>query len=147
MEYKRFRIPNRDVKLTEFEASITRTHSFQRLFYLKQLGLVHYVYPCATHTRAGHSIECLDEANNILESIGVSYKDECWTEVRMAALLHDIGHIPFSHTLEDENVVFDRHDKADRILKVLNKLKSEVVPETKRYNSKSRTNNFIHILK
>ena len=131
MEYKRFRIPNRDVKLTENEAEITRTHTFQRLFYLKQLGLAYQVYPCATHTRAGHSIECLDEATKILESIDIKEGDDSWAEVRMAALLHDIGHIPFSHTLEDENEVLPEHDKSDRIQRVLFKLQTEVKEQTR----------------
>jgi len=126
MEYKRFRIPNRDVKLTELEAMVTRTRAFQRLFYLKQLGLAHLVYPCATHTRAGHSIECLDEAARLLESIGVREKGDGWDEVRMAALLHDIGHVPFGHTLEDENQVLPKHDKGGRVDRVLTSLKNEL---------------------
>ena len=126
MNFKRFRIPNRDVRLTEFEARITQTRTFQRLFYLKQLGLAYLVYPSATHTRAGHSIECLDEAAKLLDSIGVQEKDESWKDVRLAALLHDIGHIPFSHTLEDENQVLPNHDKSDRVERVLSKLKAEL---------------------
>lgn len=130
MEYKRFRIPNRDVKLTKMETSVTCTRTFQRLFYLKQLGLVHLVYPCATHSRAGHSIECLDEANKLLESIGVT-KGSDWEDVRMAALLHDIGHVPFSHTLEDEHQVLPKHDKRERIELVLGKLQREVESEVR----------------
>lgn len=126
MDFKRFRIPNRDVKLTKEEAEITSTRTFQRLFYLKQLGLAYLVYPCATHTRAGHSIECLDEATKLLESVGIHQGDDDWASVRMAALLHDIGHIPFSHTLEDENEVLPKHDKRDRLNAILEKLKEEV---------------------
>ncbi len=131
MEYKRFRIPNRDVKLTMVEAAITRTRTFQRLFYLKQLGLAHLVYPCATHTRAGHSIECLDEAARLLESIDVREGNNSWEDVRMAALLHDIGHVPFSHTLEDENEVLPKHDKGERVQRVLHSLKDEVDNEAR----------------
>jgi HD superfamily phosphohydrolase len=131
MEYKRFRIPNRDVKLTELEAAITRTRVFQRLFYLKQLGLVYLVYPCATHTRAGHSIECLDEANKLLESVEFREGNSDWEEVRVAALLHDMGHVPFSHTLEDENIVLPKHDKEERIKYVLEKIKGEVNNEAR----------------
>ncbi|MGD0598052.1 MAG: HD domain-containing protein [Sedimentisphaerales bacterium] len=130
MDYKRFRIPFRDVKLTESEVAITQTRTFQRLFYLKQLGLVYLVYPCATHTRAGHSIECLDEANNLLASIGLREGSD-WEEVRIAALLHDIGHVPFSHTLEDENLVLPNHDKKERVMQVLEKIKSEVDNQTR----------------
>lgn len=131
MEYKRFRIPNRDVKLTPSEARVTRTRAFQRLFYLKQLGLAYLVYPCATHTRAGHSIECLDEAAKLLDSLNKHEGDEAWEEVRMAALLHDIGHVPFSHTLEDENVVLTTaHDKEGRVSDILGKLKGELDTQT-----------------
>jgi hypothetical protein len=125
-KYKRFRIPNRDVKLTESEVAITHTRTFQRLFYLKQLGLAHLVYASATHTRAAHSIECLDEASKLLESLKVAEDDQSWEEVRMAALLHDIAHVPFSHTLEDENQVLPKHDKGERLQSVLNKLTEEV---------------------
>ena len=126
MEYKRFRIPNRDVKLTDIESSITGSRTFQRLFYLKQLGLAYLVYPCATHTRGGHSIECLDEASKLLESIEVRKGDDGWAEVRMAALLHDIGHVPFSHTLEDENQVLEKHDGKERVDAVLSLLRNEI---------------------
>ena len=130
MDYKRFRVPNRDVKLTEeFEVAVACTRTFQRLFYLKQLGLAHLVYPCAAHTRAGHSIECLDEATKIMDSLGIREGKDGWMEVRMAALLHDIGHIPFSHTLEDENEVLPKHDKGERLERVLGNLKKEIAKE------------------
>src|SRR4051812_44250883 len=76
---------------------------FQRLRNIKQMGLAHLVYPGATHTRLAHSLgachlmgKALDElkAKNICPD-----KDECLS-ARMAALLHDIGHGPFSHSLE-----------------------------------------------
>ena len=53
---KRVRIPDVDVKLTAEEIAVTQTRQFQRLFYLKQLGLAYLVYPSATHTRGSHSI-------------------------------------------------------------------------------------------
>ena len=129
MNFKRFRIPNRDVKLTEIEAAVTQTRVFQKLFYLKQLGLAYLVYPCATHTRAGHSIECLDEAAKLLDAIEVPVEDDDRKDVRLAALLHDIGHVPFSHTLEDENEFLPMHDKGDRVERVLSKLKAELSTE------------------
>ena len=50
----------------------------------------------------------------------------------MAALLHDIGHLPFSHTLEDENeVIQTKHDKEERLNEVLDAIKTEVSPKTK----------------
>lgn len=155
MSGKRFRIPNEDVRLTEDEIAITQTITFQRLFFMKQLGLAYLVYPFATHTRGGHSIQCLNEAEKIIKSLcekeqeisegdriepKMSEKDTSQEEisdkdkeiVRVAALLHDIGHIPFSHTLEDEHEVFeDKHDKKERLDKVLRLLKEEVEDKQK----------------
>ena len=73
-QLKRFRIPNRDVKLTQEEVEVTSTFAFQRLFSMKQLGLAYLVYPCATHTRGGHSIECLDEATKMLDAVRYGLK-------------------------------------------------------------------------
>ncbi len=129
MEKKRFRIPNEDINITIDEALITQTRTFQRLFHLKQLGLAYLVYPCATHTRGGHSIQCLNEATKILQSLDPPPCEgsEEFTNVRIAALLHDIGHIPFSHTLEDEHEVLqEKHDKAERLDRVLLFLKKEL---------------------
>lgn len=131
---KRFRIPNRDVKLTPEEVDVTSTLAFQRLFSMKQLGLAYLVYPCATHTRGGHSIECLDEATKMLDAVRppVEKWGDDYKAVRMAALLHDIGHLPFSHTLEDENeVIMTKHDKKERLDELLEAIKAEVLPGTK----------------
>lgn len=127
---KLFRIPDKDVRLFPHEVAVTQTRTFQRLFHLKQLGLAYLVYPYATHTRAAHSISCLDEATNILFAIEVRDGTD-FEDVRMAALLHDIGHVPFSHTLEDEHVVLGQHDKSERLPKVLECLKRELPSELK----------------
>src|SRR5580692_10815021 len=66
---KRFRIPTVDVSLNPVEVEIVHTRQFQRLFYLKQLGLAYLVYPGATHTRGVHSIETLYQATRIQDSL------------------------------------------------------------------------------
>jgi uncharacterized protein len=129
MGEKRFRIPFEDVRLSEAEVCITQTRAFQRLFYLKQLGLAYLVYPNATHTRGAHSVRCLGEAIKILQGLknnGESIKEEDEQNVRITALLHDIGHLPFSHTLEDEHVILSKHDRPARLDRVLTKLKEEM---------------------
>ncbi len=76
---------------------------FQRLRRIKQLGLSYYVYPGATHTRFQHVLGAgflMEEALNIIESKGNSISKEEVEASLIAILLHDIGHGPFSHTLE-----------------------------------------------
>jgi HD superfamily phosphohydrolase len=76
---------------------------FQRLRRIKQLSLTHYVYPGALHTRFHHALGALHlmtQAIDVLRGKGVSVTDEEAQAVAIAILLHDIGHGPFSHTLE-----------------------------------------------
>lgn len=76
---------------------------FQRLRRIKQLGLTHYVYPGALHTRFHHALGALHlmtEAIDVLRSKDVDITEEEAKAVCIAILLHDIGHGPFSHTLE-----------------------------------------------
>jgi HD superfamily phosphohydrolase len=76
---------------------------FQRLRRIKQTSLTHYVYPGALHTRFHHALGALhltNQAIEVLRSKNVDISDEEADGLRMAILLHDIGHGPFSHTLE-----------------------------------------------
>lgn len=76
---------------------------FQRLRNIKQMGLAHYVYPGAEHTRFAHSLGACHLMGKALDELKAKDirpdKDECLA-ARMAALLHDVGHGPFSHSLE-----------------------------------------------
>lgn len=77
---------------------------FQRLRRIKQLSLTYYVYPGALHTRFNHAIGALHlmiQAIDVLKAKGVEISEEEATAVSIAILLHDIGHGPFSHTLEN----------------------------------------------
>lgn len=76
---------------------------FQRLRRIKQVSLTHYVYPGALHTRFHHALGALHlmgQAIDVLRSKGVAISDDEALAVSAAILLHDIGHGPFSHTLE-----------------------------------------------
>jgi len=76
---------------------------FQRLRRITQLGLTHYVYPGATHNRFSHSLGAMHltiQAVNILRNKGVEITNEEAEGVTIAILLHDLGHGPFSHSLE-----------------------------------------------
>ncbi|MEM6699311.1 MAG: HD domain-containing protein, partial [Bacteroidota bacterium] len=77
---------------------------FQRLRRIKQLGLTHYVYPGALHTRFHHALGALHlmtQTVEVLRGKKVEISDEEAEAVMIAILLHDIGHGPFSHTLEN----------------------------------------------
>ena len=94
------------IRVDAVAAAIIDTAAFQRLRYIRQLGLAHLVYPGATHTRFDHAIGVYHlavRAIRILES-GPSLPSEVWEGARLipyAALLHDIGHYAFSHALEE----------------------------------------------
>ncbi len=98
---------------------------FQRLRNIRQMGMAHMVYPGATHTRFHHSLgachlmgKALDELK--LKGIGLSGED-CLA-ARLAILLHDIGHGPFSHALEHSLVEGVTHETLSRmIMQRLNK--------------------------
>ncbi len=71
----------------------------QRLHGIHQLGLAHLVFPGANHTRLEHSLGTYHIASKLCSSLEIDPLDQM--EVRAAAMLHDIGHTPFSHTLEE----------------------------------------------
>jgi hypothetical protein len=76
---------------------------FQRLRRIKQLGLTDFVYPGALHTRFHHAIGAMHLMTITLENLrakGVAISDAEFEAAQVAILIHDIGHGPFSHTLE-----------------------------------------------
>jgi HD superfamily phosphohydrolase len=76
---------------------------FQRLRRIKQLGLTYYVYPSAVHSRFEHALgamHLMSQAIDVLKTKGNEITPEEEEAVLVAILLHDIGHGPFSHTLE-----------------------------------------------
>ncbi|REJ82554.1 MAG: HD domain-containing protein [Bacteroidetes bacterium] len=86
---------------------------FQRLRRIRQLGMTHLVYPGAHHTRFHHALgamHLMGEAIKTLRSKGHQVSDEEAEAVTVAILLHDIGHGPFSHALEDSIVQGIRHE-------------------------------------
>ncbi len=77
---------------------------FQRLRRIKQLGLTNYVYPGANNTRFHHALGALHlmtQAVEVLRFKGNKISDEEYEAVCIGILLHDIGHGPYSHTLEN----------------------------------------------
>src|SRR5205085_12382848 len=72
---------------------------FQRLRRIRQLGMASLAYPAADHSRYSHSLGVMQTARRILDQLARSFKldEEGRTICLVAALLHDLGHGPFSH--------------------------------------------------
>ena len=94
------------IRLDAMARRIVNSPGFQRLRYIKQLGLAHLVYPGATHTRFDHALGVYHLMRRALEGLreqgdlaDVPPGDPAL--IPLAGLLHDIGHYPFSHALEE----------------------------------------------
>jgi HD superfamily phosphohydrolase len=86
---------------------------FQRLRYIKQLGLTDFVYPAAQHTRFQHALgamHLMTKVLDILRAKGIEISDEEYEASTLCVLLHDIGHGPLSHTLENSLLSGVRHE-------------------------------------
>jgi HD superfamily phosphohydrolase len=108
----------------------------QRLRYVRQLGLAHLVYPGATHSRFEHALGAYHLARRTLARLlesgaleGVAADESAI--VAAAALLHDVGHYPFSHALEEIGV--PHHEEISRPLltegEVAAVLRAEIAPD------------------
>jgi HD superfamily phosphohydrolase len=103
------------IALNDWEWTVISQPAFQRLRRIRQLGWTDYVYPGAIHTRFEHSLGVMHTATMLYDAIGrtsepvltseLAYNDAGLKRdrqlVRFAALLHDVGHAPFSHAAED----------------------------------------------
>ena len=98
----------------------------QRLNRIRQLGLAAFVYPGAQHTRFHHSIGAMflmDEALRTLKDKGHEITQKEWDGAMAAILMHDIGHGPFSHVLENTLVTNIHHEKISLLM--MNRINEE----------------------
>jgi uncharacterized protein len=92
---------------------------FQRLRRIKQLGLTHFVYPGATHTRFQHAlgaVHLMGQAIGIIRSKGHEISEAEAEAATIAILLHDIGHGPFSHALETSFIGNIKHEQVSAVI-------------------------------
>ncbi len=89
-----------NIRLEPQALAVLDTPAVQRLRYVRQLGHAFLVYPGATHTRLEHALGAYHLARRVVAELGDADSEE-GLAVRLAALLHDIGHYPFSHALEE----------------------------------------------
>lgn len=107
------------IELDELTLSLIDTPPMQRLRRIRQLGLSNLVYPGANHTRFEHSLGVMHLATTLtrqIDSVSQHEKDE----LRVAALLHDIGHGPLSHVTESFITQYTRQKHED-VLHLLRK--------------------------
>lgn len=89
------------IPLRPVEAALVETRAFQRLRRVHQLALTHYVYPGAEHTRFTHALGVCHVAGQLCDTLGrEGFPVAAQEHVRIAALLHDLGHPPYSHAGE-----------------------------------------------
>src|SRR3954469_17841348 len=93
---------NMDTPEGRLIVSLIDTPEFQRLRRIRQLGLAYFAYQSAEHSRFTHSLGAYHLSTRMIAKLRLSYEipDDVQTAVRIAALLHDIGHGPFSHVIE-----------------------------------------------
>jgi len=87
------------IEISGVAEALLDTPTVQRLRHISQLGTVQLVYPSANHTRFEHSLGVYHLADRALAELGIEGRQA--ERIRAAALLHDVGHGPFSHNIED----------------------------------------------
>jgi HD superfamily phosphohydrolase len=104
------------IRLSETERTVVDTRPVQRLRRLRQLAGSEFVYPAANHSRFEHVLGAMHLAGELSEALPTDLDTHTQQQLRLAALVHDIGHGPFSHVFEPLMV---RH---------LNKTHEDLVP-------------------
>jgi uncharacterized protein len=92
------------ISLNQAELGVINTPEFQRLRNVKQLGLAHMVFPGADYSRFSHSLGVCHVTGLILDALrrsGQELSEDEEIKFRLAGLLHDVGHYPYSHAMED----------------------------------------------
>lgn len=116
-----------NIELTSSEVRLIKTKPFERLRHIKQLGFAEYTYPCATHNRLTHSIgvlQCItDMYNAICQNHPSFYRDGDIELLRLMALIHDLGHAPFSHASEE----LSDKEHEEWLTEILETLKKDII--------------------
>jgi HD superfamily phosphohydrolase len=124
--------------------------NFQRLRHIKQLGLTDFVYPAALHTRFQHALGAMYLMGRVLDTLrlkGIDISDDEYEASQLAILLHDIGHGPFSHTLEDSILPGIKHESLSYLfMERLNKEFNGALDLTIRIFRNSYRRKFFHQL-
>lgn len=124
---RRIRDPLHDyIKVSEEERKIIDTLPLQRLRRIKQVGLSSIVYPSATHSRFSHSIGVMHLAGMFADSL--EFDDRTYKTLRIAGLVHDVGHGPFSHTSDRVAQKYD-YTHEERSCEIIDNELVDVIPD------------------
>jgi len=127
-------IPFEDTDCDRLLLDLINTKEFQRLRRIKQLGMSELVFPGANHSRFAHCIGVMQVARRMMDRVarlsGKKIRDDQRTAVLVAALLHDVGHGPFSHAFE--KVTGESHEA--RTVEIIQSASTEVGKRLRRYD-------------
>lgn len=107
------------VRITAHEKLVIDAEPVQRLRRIKQLAGAQYVYPAANHTRFEHSLGTMHLAGAIAENLPLITEELERSKVRLAALLHDVGHGPLSHLFEPLLLKYAGKNHEDMSLRII----------------------------
>lgn len=116
-----------DMEFSQAEMRIIESSPFRRMRYIKQLAFAEYVYPCASHNRYQHSLgvaQCItDMYTAICKNCPSFYREGDLELLRAMALIHDLGHPPFSHASEELSTI----EHEERLTDILESIKKEII--------------------
>jgi len=127
------------IRMTEVEREVIDSPEVQRLRRIHQLAGAFLVYPGAVHTRFEHVVGAMHVAGAIAQSLAgcADISDEQIQEIRLAALLHDVGHGPFSHLFEEVLSAKTRLSHEDITTQVVSKTRIRDILGRNGFSSKS----------
>ena len=107
------------ISLSKIETDVIDSDVFKRLQHIKQLSHTYLVYPSATHTRFEHSLGTMHISDLMIKKLNIHKNNQ--QKTRLACLLHDVGHGPFSHLFENilkvcNPGISDPHEKISKMI-------------------------------